>query len=84
MTFRFSQHGALGSKRTCVCAEELFIRTGSTTEFIISAAPFINSNIQIFLHKSEVAGWWKLLSESFLNCKLMIRWVVPRECHMQN
>ena len=32
MTFRFSQHGALGSKRTCVCAVELFIRTGSITE----------------------------------------------------
>ena len=32
MASRFSQHGALGSKRTCECAVELFIRTRSVTE----------------------------------------------------
>jgi hypothetical protein len=29
VTFQISRHGAMGSKRTCVCSVELFIRTGS-------------------------------------------------------
>jgi hypothetical protein len=32
VTFRFSQHGLLGSKRACVCAVEVFIWTGSITD----------------------------------------------------
>jgi len=33
---------------------------------LLDAVDYTNSNIQILLHKSEVTGWWKLLSESFL------------------